>query len=390
MNILMTTLLDMEHDRNGVISVAGDLNRLLEAAGHPVRTITPKNSHHPDRSLVTRIISRLWRTTRQPLFLLLELSATLRKLTTRIAAHADETDAVIAHDLLTASAALSALGGRCPLLLVCHFRTDPWDEFSDAGLFPHHGFTTRWLRRTMERVLHDPRVTLVPVSRRNEELLRRLVPEAPPQRIQLAYPGVSAPEVTPLSGRKHNAVPVIINVGLLHWRKNQRLLPHVAVALKQMGVTCRFVLAGAEEPDEKAYLEELTTRCGVADLFTFWGQQERETVFRLMAEADLYLHTSLEESFGMTLVEAMSCNIPVMALEYEALQEILPDTPEAVIPQGLPPEQIAALLAPLLSDATRRGTLQSRQRAVYERCFSSKTFVARYREIIASAAVAPA
>ena len=37
MNILMTSLLDLEHNRNGVVSFAGDLQRLFEAAGNPVR-----------------------------------------------------------------------------------------------------------------------------------------------------------------------------------------------------------------------------------------------------------------------------------------------------------------------------------------------------------------
>ena len=88
----------------------------------------------------------------------------------------------------------------------------------------------------------------------------------------------------------------------------------------------------------------------------------------------------------MTLVEAMACNIPVMALEYEALQEILPGMPEAVIPQDATPEQIAARIAPILSDRKKLGALQVRQRSVYERCFSSRAFVARYLEIIAGAA----
>ena len=90
-----------------------------------------------------------------------------------------------------------------------------------------------------------------------------------------------------------------------------------------MRITCRFLLVGAEQSEEKIRVQELAAKLHVNDLFTFFGEQERDAVFNLMAESDLYLHTSLEESFGMTLVEAMACNIPVMALEYEALQEIL-------------------------------------------------------------------
>jgi glycosyltransferase involved in cell wall biosynthesis len=188
--------------------------------------------------------------------------------------------------------------------------------------------------------------------------------------------------VEPRSG----LIPTIINVGTLERRKNQRLLPLLAAALKEMRITCRFLLVGAEQSEEKIRVQELAAKLHVDDLFTFFGEQERDAVFNLMAESDLYLHTSLEESFGMTLVEAMACNIPVMALEYEALQEILPDMPEAVIPLDATPEQIAARIAPILSDRKKLGALQVRQRSVYERRFSSGAFVARYLEIIAGAA----
>ena len=385
MNILMTTLLDLEQNRNGVVSFAGDLKKLLEAAGNRVRVVSPYDCANADRSLPLRLARRLRRAINSPILRLLDLALTLKQLTDVIST-AGSISAVIAHDALTASAALAAVGGRCPVLLVCHFRTDPWEEFTDAGIFPQQGFTTRWLRRRMERALNDPGVILVPVSKRNEELVRRMVPGASEQRIQLAYPGVSRPESLPVTEESHNEMPVIINVGLLHWRKNQRLLPHLAVALKQIGLPCRFVLVGVEDPEEKLFMEQLVTQLEVTDLFTFRGIQDRATVFSLMAQADLYLHTSLEESFGMTLLEAMACNIPVLALEYEALQEILTDTPEAIIPKESKPEEIAALLAPLLNDSGKRKALQARQCALYERTFSSEAFLSRFLEIIADAA----
>jgi len=386
MNILMTSLLDVEHNRNGVVSFAGDLQRLFEAAGNPVRFVTPYDCANSDRTLALRIARRFRRGFNSPLLRLLDLALTLKQLRGVIAASSGTISAVIAHDSLSADAALSAVGGRCPVLLVCHFRTDPWEEFTDAGIFPKQGFAIRWLRRRMERALNDPGVVLVPVSRRNEELVRRMAPGVPDQRIALAYPGVSLPEAMQLPERHHNEVPVIINVGLLHWRKNQRLLPHLAVALKQRGFPCRFVLVGVEDPEEKLFLEQLVMQLEVTELFTFWGIQDRATVFTLLAQADLYLHTSLEESFGMTLLEAMACNIPVLALEYEALQEILTDTPEAVIAKESKPEEIATLLVSLLGDRVKLEALQIRQRALYERTFSSEAFLSRYLEIIAGAA----
>jgi glycosyltransferase involved in cell wall biosynthesis len=386
MKILMTTLLDMERDRNGVVTVAHELRNLLEASGYPVRMITPKNAALPDRSSVLRITRRFWQATKSPGGFLLQLMLTLKNISRRIASQAGDIDAVIAHDVLTADAALSTVAGDCPILLVCHFWTKPWDEFSDAGLLPKHGIAINWLRRKMEKVLNNPRILLVPVSRRNEKLLHDILPDAPQNRIQLAYPGVSQPAGLSIPKQQSEGIPSIINVGTLEQRKNQRVLPYLASALKEIGFPCRFLLVGTENSDERILIATIIARLQVDDFFTFYGKLERDAVFKLMANADLYLHTSLEESFGMTLVEAMACNLPVMALAYEALSEILPDTPEAVIPQDATPEQIAAMIAPLLSNSQRRNDLQTRQHAVYQRRFSASAFVSRYLEIIASAA----
>lgn len=386
MKILMTSLLDLQHDRNGVVTIAHDLCELLETAGHPVRTITPKNTGISDRDIFLRLIRRLGRRIHSPALFSFGLMRTIHKLSLCIAAEAHDTDAIIAHDVLTADAALSAVAGRCPVLLICHFWTKPWEEFSAAGLLPAQGITINHLRHKMEKVLHHPHLTLVPVSRRNETLVRSMLPASHHHRIQLAYPGVLVPPTivhTPKS--PSDGMPTLINVGTLDRRKNQQVLPAVASALKAMDIPCRFLIVGPGSPEEKARIVELATHFGVIDQFSFTGEQDRRSVFELMACADLYLHTSLEESFGLTLIEAMACQLPVMALSYEALNEILPDTPEAVIPGNATPQQIAACVAPFLKDLQKQNDLRARQHAVYKRRFSADAFVSRYLEIITDA-----
>jgi glycosyltransferase involved in cell wall biosynthesis len=386
MNILMTSLLDMEHDRNGVVTIAQELRELLEIAGHSVRMITPKNTGISDRDIILRLIRRFRRLTKTPAVFLAGLLLTIHKLKGHITAQAHDIDAVIAHDVLTADAALSAVAGRYPILLVCHFWTEPWVEFSAAGLLPAHGIPFHRLRHKMEKVLHNPHLTLVPVSRRNEILVRSMVPESHHDRIQLAYPGISRPAVTRMPKPPSDGIPTLITVGTLDRRKNQQVLPDVASALKKMDIPCRFLIVGAGSSEEKARIDTRAADLGVIDQFSFTGGQDRRTVFELMAQADLYLHTSLEESFGLTLIEAMACQLPVMALAYEALNEILPDTPEAVIPGDATPQEIAAHIAPFLKDPEKRNDLQVRQHAMYERRFSAEAFVSRYLDIIADAA----
>jgi glycosyltransferase involved in cell wall biosynthesis len=388
MNISTVSFLDLTQDKNGVTSVANDLNQLLESAGDQIRIVTPTailDSRSAGAALkASRLARRIHRSTGSAFSFLGSLYITALALQRHMTANGALCDAVIAHDPISAGAALRASGGRYPVLLICHFWTEPWTEFSDAGLVPEHSRAFRFLRRWMERILNSPGLTLVAVSQRNAALLRRIAPGSA-ERIHVAYPGVNRPAASDQIRPATVQPPVIINVGKMEKRKNQRILPDVAAELVRRGFPCRFMLVGPQEADEKAYILDKADSLGVGELITMTGSLERTEVVQLMQGADLYLHTSLMESFGMTLVEAMAAGTPAMALEYEALHEILPDTPEMVIPATATPQEIADLLIQLFADRQRLAGIRIRQSMVFEQRFSSQAFLSRIRDIISAA-----
>lgn len=391
MHIITTSIMDLERDRNGVVSVAQELNHLLREAGHRVDTLTPANGKNVAvgrfASRLARVTGYLHRTAGSPAWFLAGLRLSVWALERRWATQASSCAAVIAHDPLTAGAALRGTGGRVPVLLFCHFWTEPWLEFAAAGLLPAGSGPFRQLQQMMTDTLNDPRLTLVPVSARNATLVRRMAPQAG-ARIMTAYPGVAAFCPGSRVGRGDQALPVLINVGKVERRKNQRILPAVAAELCRLGRPCRFVLAGPEESEESALIRAEISARGLDELFTLTGPLERAAVMTALGEADLYLHTSVAESFGMTLVEAMAAGTAVMALEYEALGEILPDTPEAVIPAGASPADIALQLAAILADPARLADMTRRQAAVFEARFTSQAFCSRVLAIIDAARAA--
>jgi len=69
----------------------------------------------------------------------------------------------------------------------------------------------------------------------------------------------------------------------------------------------------------QARAEEL----GVADRVSFRGPVAHEEVQRAMAEHDLLVHLSERETFGMTLVEAVSSGLPVLATRSGGPQETM-------------------------------------------------------------------
>ena len=375
MNIVCTSLMDLERDTNGVISVARDLNRLLECAGHEVRHVTPANN--PEQSVMHAVLRRLHRITGSPLAFLAVMRCNLKRMTAQMTEAGRCPDAIIAHDALSAGAALEAVRGRCPVLLFCHFGHKPWDEFADAGLVRFESLAYKVIRHWMNDVLHSPEVTLLAVSERNAALLQQMIPNEIERRIHVVYPGIeaSAGQSRPKLSRQQR--PTIVNVGRIERLKNQRIIPEIACELKQHhNFTGNFILIGPNHDDEAAYIASRIAELDVGDMVTLTGPLERCDVLRAMAEADLYLHTSLVESFGMTLVEAMACGTPVMALEYEALHEILTDTQERIIPADATAADIAVKLAVLLTDCQQLASVQVQQQAVFEQRFSPDAFLA--------------
>jgi glycosyltransferase involved in cell wall biosynthesis len=61
------------------------------------------------------------------------------------------------------------------------------------------------------------------------------------------------------------------------------------------------------------------------------GIRERHDLARLFAAADVFVSASLMETYGLTLVEAMACGIPVVAFRVGGIPESAPDGQVAIL-----------------------------------------------------------
>ncbi|HNQ04572.1 MAG TPA: glycosyltransferase family 4 protein [Thiobacillaceae bacterium] len=97
------------------------------------------------------------------------------------------------------------------------------------------------------------------------------------------------------------------------------------------------LIVGGAEPKKRAYLEELRKRVAHADLqahLTFTGQ--RSDLREIMAVSDLVLSLSSQpESFGRTVLEALSMGVPVLGYEHGGVGEQLSRYhPQGCVPLG--------------------------------------------------------
>jgi N-acetyl-alpha-D-glucosaminyl L-malate synthase BshA len=90
-------------------------------------------------------------------------------------------------------------------------------------------------------------------------------------------------------------------------------------ARAQRQIPCRLLMVG-DGPD-LSHAERCAHALSVADRVEFLGEQDR--VEPLLSAADVFLLPSAQESFGLAALEAMTCEVPVVASRVGGLPEVI-------------------------------------------------------------------
>lgn len=103
----------------------------------------------------------------------------------------------------------------------------------------------------------------------------------------------------------------ILNVGRLHFQKNQALLLRTFALLSKEFSDVRLVIVG--EGEEYDNLKDLSCRLGIELLVDFLPYQSN--VYPIFRLADVFVLTSRWEGFGNVIVESMACKTPVISVK---------------------------------------------------------------------------
>ena len=284
-------------------------------------------------------------------------------------------DVVNAQDVSSGWAARLALRDRVPVVVTGHYNDHPGDEVViQLGMQPS-SWAARFEVRWYNFLLHRTRFFLA-IS---EYALRLTLPYLPADaRTAVVHNGVDMAAFAnpaPATGPDLRALfpdrPIILNIGQLEARKNQRYLVALAAELRQHRPDCVVVLVGKGE--DEPLLRALIAEHNLADNVVLLGYHPN--VAQLLRAADLYVHTATRENCPYVVIEAMAAGCPTLALAAGGSPELLAATPEVSVPQGTAPAVLAAQLAELLNDPAARRDLQQRQYAYARPRFDIGTMV---------------
>ena len=151
---------------------------------------------------------------------------------------------------------------------------------------------------------------------------------------------------------------LVLTVGAKKVHKNQIVLVRALPRLRERHPDATLVLAGAPTPYEDDLRAE-ASRLGVDVVFL--GYVDDADLEGLYRAATAFALPSLNEGFGLPLLEAMARDLPVACANVSALPEVAGDAALQFDPRS--PEAVADALGRLLSDGALRDDLVRRGRA---------------------------
>jgi glycosyltransferase involved in cell wall biosynthesis len=230
---------------------------------------------------------------------------------------------------------------------------------------------TRLAARSAQRIICPSRFTADDVCRRygvDAEKVR-VIPDAP------ALAGSSS-ESPRASAEAH---PYLLAVGDLRAKKNLRALVQAFAALRSdEAIPHRLVLAGVDAGEG----DRLRDLAGGAPL-QLTGYVDDARLDALIGGAELLVHPSLYEGFGLVVLEAMARDTPVLAARATALPETGGRAAHYFDPSD--PDDLRRQLATLLGDGVMRERLAAlgRERAAeFSWARTARETAAVYRELV--------
>jgi N-acetyl-alpha-D-glucosaminyl L-malate synthase BshA len=123
-------------------------------------------------------------------------------------------------------------------------------------------------------------------------------------------------------------------------------------------VKTRLVMVG--DGSERTNVEHRARCLGIHEQCVFVGKQPR--IVDYLSASDVLLLPSEQESFGLAALEAMACEVPVIASRVGGLPEVVTDGETGYLSPVGDVDKMAADAARLLSDDKLRKTMGQRAR----------------------------
>lgn len=220
---------------------------------------------------------------------------------------------------------------------------------------------TRGQRWTRSIIIPRAEVCIATNRKSRENLLAAGCPpedvlEAPQMHEAKVFSAKVAASAPPV----RRAQPVVLCVGALIERKGMQLLLDAFRRVAAVHPTARLRFVG--DGPLRRRLEHSAAEYGLEERVEFAGFVNYERIHTEYAQADLFVLPTLEDAFGVVVVEALSAGLPVICSPYAGAADYLRDGETGFIVDPADTRRLAERIGSLLSDPELREQLALRGR----------------------------
>lgn len=149
----------------------------------------------------------------------------------------------------------------------------------------------------------------------------------------------------------------LLYVGRVQARKNLERAVEALARLRERGSPQRLVIVGKKDFGAERLMAKVT-QLSLENDVVFTGYVPTDDLPHFYGAADAFLFPSLFEGFGLPVVEAMACGVPVITSRGSSLEEVAGDA--ALLVDPLSVGEIEAAIERMVSDATLRADLSAK------------------------------
>lgn len=197
----------------------------------------------------------------------------------------------------------------------------------------------------------------------------------PDERITVIHNGVDLAQFARHAPFDHPG-PYMLGLGNLKTRKGFDVLVRAYAELRDPPMD--LLIAG--DGEEAQALNDLARDLGVAERIRFIGRIDGQDKVNLYRSAELFVCPSRQEPFANVILEAMACDLPVIASNVGGNVEMVVEGETGLLFETENAASLTAALQQMIDDAPRRDRMReaTRQRA---QLFDMDRVVDRYAEL---------
>ncbi len=204
---------------------------------------------------------------------------------------------------------------------------------------------------------------------------------ADPKKIEIIYNGIDHEKFVPMPKPKHlESIPTVVAAARIFELKDIITMIKSCEVVKRTIPNVKYLVYGDNTavPEYTKECNDLIEKLGLQDNFILAGFHDQP--HQLFAEGDVSILTSISEGFPYTVLESMSCGIPVVATDVGGVTEAL-DQNCGFICKPKDFEDIGDKIITLLQDKELRTVMGANARRKVIDNFTIDKFIKAYESV---------